>query len=84
MKAARTVPTGGWGDTVRLCVLSLPTKQEAYAFRLREHITRWFESMKMMRFSVPYSFEDLEEALLEPPDPAWVADFFEQRTEDHR
>ena len=23
--------------------------------------------------------EDFEEALLEPPDPAWVADFFEQR-----
>lgn len=28
--------------------------------------------------------EDLEEALLEPPDPASVADFFEQQTEDHR
>jgi branched-chain amino acid aminotransferase len=40
-------------------------KQEGYAFRLREHFTRWFESMKMMRFSVPYSFEDLEEALRE-------------------
>lgn len=40
-------------------------KQEAYAFRLREHFTRWFESMKMMRFSVPYSFDDLEEALRE-------------------
>lgn len=38
-------------------------KQEAYAFRLREHFTRWFESMKMMRFAVPYSFGDLEEAL---------------------
>ena len=25
MKAARTVITGGWEDTVRLCVLSLPT-----------------------------------------------------------
>jgi diadenosine tetraphosphatase ApaH/serine/threonine PP2A family protein phosphatase len=23
--------------------------------------------------------EDFEEALLEPPDPAWVADFFEQQ-----
>jgi branched-chain amino acid aminotransferase len=40
-------------------------KQESYAFRLREHFTRWFESMKMMRFSVPYSFDDLEEALRE-------------------
>jgi branched-chain amino acid aminotransferase len=40
-------------------------KQEAYAFRLREHFTRWFESMKMMRFSVPYSPADLEEALRE-------------------
>jgi branched-chain amino acid aminotransferase len=40
-------------------------KQDAYAFRLRDHFTRWFESMKMMRFSVPYSFEDLEEALRE-------------------
>jgi putative phosphoesterase len=26
--------------------------------------------------------EDLEEALLEPPDPAWVADFFERQAED--
>jgi len=26
--------------------------------------------------------EDLEEALLEPPDPAWVADFFEKQAED--
>jgi hypothetical protein len=25
VKAARTVATGGWEDTVRLCVLSLPT-----------------------------------------------------------
>jgi branched-chain amino acid aminotransferase len=40
-------------------------KQEAYAFRLREHFTRWFESMKMMRFSVPYTPADLEEALRE-------------------
>src|SRR6266540_351345 len=40
-------------------------KQEGYAFRLKEHFTRWFESMKMMRFSVPYSFENLEEALRE-------------------
>jgi branched-chain amino acid aminotransferase len=40
-------------------------KQDSYAFRLREHFTRWFESMKMMRFSVPYSFDDLEEALRE-------------------
>jgi putative phosphoesterase len=28
--------------------------------------------------------EDLEEALLEPPDPDWVADFFERRAEDRR
>lgn len=40
-------------------------RQEAYAFRLREHFTRWFESMKMMRFSVPYTVEELEEALRE-------------------
>ena len=26
--------------------------------------------------------EDLEEALLEPPDPNWVADFFERQGED--
>jgi len=26
--------------------------------------------------------EDVEEALLEPPDPAWVADFFERQAED--
>ena len=38
-------------------------KQEAYAFRLRDHVTRWFESMKMMRFSVPYAYGDIEEAL---------------------
>jgi branched-chain amino acid aminotransferase len=40
-------------------------KQESYAFRLKEHFTRWSESMKMMRFSVPYSQADLEEALRE-------------------
>jgi branched-chain amino acid aminotransferase len=40
-------------------------RQEAYAFRLREHFSRWFESMKMMRFTVPYTVEELEEALRE-------------------
>ena len=40
-------------------------RQEAYAFRLQEHFTRWFESMKMMRFSMPSTPADLEEALRE-------------------
>jgi branched-chain amino acid aminotransferase len=39
--------------------------QEAHAFRLQEHFMRWFESMKMMRFSVPYAPADLEAALRE-------------------
>ena len=40
-------------------------RQEVYAFRLQEHFTRWFESMKMMRFSVPSTPADLGEALRE-------------------
>jgi branched-chain amino acid aminotransferase len=39
------------------------SQREAYAFRLQEHFSRWFESMKMMRFTVPYSPVALEEAL---------------------
>src|SRR5881628_2420809 len=36
--------------------------EELYCFRLQEHFTRLRESMKMMRFSVPYSDVDLYEA----------------------
>src|SRR3989442_4828131 len=37
--------------------------EELYAFRLQEHFTRLRESMKMMRFTVPYSDVDLYEAV---------------------
>ena len=36
---------------------------ELYGFRLADHFARLRESMKMMRFSVPYSVEDLFEAV---------------------
>src|SRR2546428_2221938 len=39
--------------------------EELYAFRLEEHFTRLRESMKMMRFTVPYSNVDLYEAVRE-------------------
>src|SRR5256886_4136676 len=39
--------------------------EELYCFRLQEHFTRLRESMKMMRFSVPYSDVDLYEAARE-------------------
>ena len=38
---------------------------ELYAFRLAEHFARFRESMKMMRFTVPYSDTDLYEAVRE-------------------
>jgi branched-chain amino acid aminotransferase len=37
--------------------------EELYCFRLREHFERFRESMKMMRFSVPYSDSDLYDAV---------------------
>ncbi len=36
---------------------------EVYAFRLADHFARLRESMKMMRFTVPYSDDDLFEAV---------------------
>ena len=36
---------------------------EMYGFRLADHVTRLRESMKMMRFTVPYSDDDLFEAV---------------------
>ena len=39
--------------------------EELYAFRLQEHFTRLRESMKMMRFTVPYTDVDLDEAVRE-------------------
>jgi branched-chain amino acid aminotransferase len=39
--------------------------QELYAFRLYDHFVRFRESMKMMRFTVPYRDEDLAEAVRE-------------------
>ena len=39
--------------------------EELYCFRLAEHFTRFRESMKMMRFTIPYSDEDLYEAVRE-------------------
>jgi branched-chain amino acid aminotransferase len=38
---------------------------ELYAFRLAEHFARLRESMKMMRFTVPYSDNDLYDAIRE-------------------
>jgi branched-chain amino acid aminotransferase len=38
---------------------------EVYCFRLQEHFVRLRESMKMMRFTVPYSDVDLYEAVRE-------------------
>jgi branched-chain amino acid aminotransferase len=37
--------------------------QELYGFRLADHFARLRESMKMMRFTVPYSDDDLFEAV---------------------
>jgi branched-chain amino acid aminotransferase len=39
--------------------------EELYCFRLAEHFVRFRESMKMMRFSIPYSDEDLYNAVRE-------------------
>jgi branched-chain amino acid aminotransferase len=39
--------------------------EELYCFRLPEHFARLRESMKMMRFTIPYSDRDLEEAVRE-------------------
>jgi branched-chain amino acid aminotransferase len=39
--------------------------EELYCFRLKEHVARLRESMKMMRFSIPYSDEDLYDAVRE-------------------
>jgi len=41
------------------------TDAEMYGFRLAEHFARLRESMKMMRFTVPYSDVDLYEAVRE-------------------
>lgn len=37
--------------------------EELYCFRLADHFSRFRESMKMMRFTVPYSDEELYEAV---------------------
>ena len=42
-----------------------PADEELYCFRLEEHFARLRESMKMMRFTVPYSDEDLFNAARE-------------------
>lgn len=39
--------------------------EELYCFRLDEHFARLRESMKMMRFTIPYSNDDLYEAVRE-------------------
>ena len=39
--------------------------EELYCFRLNEHFVRFRESMKLMRFTVPYSDVDLYEAVRE-------------------
>jgi branched-chain amino acid aminotransferase len=41
------------------------TDEELYCFRLDEHFTRLRESMKMMRFTVPYSDADFHAAVRE-------------------
>ena len=40
-------------------------EEDLYCFRLAEHFTRLRESMKMMRFTIPYSDDDLYEAVRE-------------------
>ena len=40
-----------------------PQDEELYAFRLAEHFQRFRESMKMMRFTIPYGDVDLYEAV---------------------
>ena len=40
-----------------------PADEELYCFRLREHFARLRESMKMMRFTIPYGDEDLHDAV---------------------
>jgi len=42
-----------------------PADEELYCFRLEEHFGRFRESMKMMRFTIPYSDEDLFQAVRE-------------------
>ena len=42
-----------------------PADEELYCFRLEEHFARLRESMKMMRFTIPYSDEDLFHAVRE-------------------
>ena len=39
--------------------------EESYCFRLAEHFSRFRESMKMMRFDIPYSDDDLIQAVRE-------------------
>ena len=39
------------------------TDDQRYCFRLDEHFARFRESMKMMRFTVPYSDADLHAAV---------------------
>ena len=39
--------------------------EELHCFRLAEHFTRFRESMKMMRFTIPYTDDDLYEAVRE-------------------
>ena len=39
--------------------------EELYCFRLEEHFTRFRESMKMMRFTIPYGEADLYDAVHE-------------------
>ena len=41
------------------------TDGELYCFRLAEHFARFRESMKMMRFTIPYSDADLTAAVKE-------------------
>jgi branched-chain amino acid aminotransferase len=40
-----------------------PQDEELYGFRLHEHFIRFRESMKLMRFTIPYSDVDLYEAV---------------------
>jgi branched-chain amino acid aminotransferase len=42
-----------------------PAEEELYCFRLKEHFARFRESMKMNRFGIPYSDEDLFAAVRE-------------------
>ncbi len=54
-----------YGSSVFEGIRAYKTPRGAAVFRLKEHIDRLFNSCKIMRMPVPYSKEEISEALLE-------------------